>query len=645
MKSILLGFLIAFFSSPIYIPKVEAQTFCGSPPIVTPFIKEYFYGDMVTAWAMAPLTDGGVVIAGEIFTNNATKRNAVVIRLGANLSETWVQPFTSDVNLVAYAVAQASDGSILVCGTKKSNHFGPTQNYNVWFTKLALSDGHELVTGGYEYGGDGNEDGYGIIEDVTNQHYIIVGAAGKVATDDLANFSLNGVGEFWAFTIKTSDYTIDYTNGFNAIFPGAYTSSDSDADDFARSIIIDLNGNYVISGFCASCEPQNSDIPPHQTQQLKLVKITPTGTNLNLDPGEYGEDFHDQGGYQVIQTSDGGYLSAGVHHLRTVDCKNSYGTNKHDAYAVKTANDGSNPWTGGCLLVNGINYGGFDKDEAYGVVQTPDGGYLLAGETHSANNDVTCNHDADNITSDIWFLKLNSSGNREWDGSLGGIYNDEAHAILRLSNGSYLVAGHYGNTDVKQKLYVVNFALTCDIPTGEYTDEKTKISAKVHWNVTNSANKYKVQYRVTGTNPWITVSATNNYKKLTGLTCNTQYDWQVRSVCNDLNLGNSAWSSTQTFSTLACRLSGDDDKAFSEVQIFPNPFSTSTTISFTIVENSQVTIDLFDLAGRKLETILDGNLEAGINSVQLSRELLASGIYFLKLKVNEETTITKLLVQ
>jgi len=86
-------------------------------------------------------------------------------------------------------------------------------------------------------------------------------------------------------------------------------------------------------------------------------------------------------------------------------------------------------------------------------------------------------------------------------------------------------------------------------------------------------------------------------------------------------------------------------KANRGIFISPNPFSSSTIISFSLEQNSYITMELLDLSGRKMKTLLDENTEAGNNTVQLNREQLSAGIYFLRVKMNGESSVMKIVVQ
>ncbi len=90
---------------------------------------------------------------------------------------------------------------------------------------------------------------------------------------------------------------------------------------------------------------------------------------------------------------------------------------------------------------------------------------------------------------------------------------------------------------------------------------------------------------------------------------------------------------------------GDDNLPAFSSSVSPNPFSSSTTISFSSQQDSHTTIALYDLAGRKLKTLLDENVTAGNHEVQLNRDQLGAGVYFLSATINGSTSTSKLIIQ
>ncbi len=87
--------------------------------------------------------------------------------------------------------------------------------------------------------------------------------------------------------------------------------------------------------------------------------------------------------------------------------------------------------------------GGSGEDYATSIQQTSDGGYIVAGYSSSNNGDVSGNHGE----SDYWIVKLDDSGSVQWQKSLGGTGEDVATSILQTSDGGYIVAGYSYSND------------------------------------------------------------------------------------------------------------------------------------------------------------------------------------------------------
>jgi hypothetical protein len=70
---------------------------------------------------------------------------------------------------------------------------------------------------------------------------------------------------------------------------------------------------------------------------------------------------------------------------------------------------------------------------------------------------------------------------------------------------------------------------------------------------------------------------------------------------------------------------------FSLSQNYPNPFNPSTFISFQLPVNSHVKLQVFDVNGREVATLVDGNLEAGTHAVTFAPRERTTGLYFYKI--------------
>lgn len=76
-------------------------------------------------------------------------------------------------------------------------------------------------------------------------------------------------------------------------------------------------------------------------------------------------------------------------------------------------------------------FGGSEIDIAYAATKTPDGNYVIAGDTRSNDGDVT----GFNGNADAWIIKINDQGDLLWQKTLGGTNFDTARAITATING------------------------------------------------------------------------------------------------------------------------------------------------------------------------------------------------------------------
>ena len=132
-------------------------------------------------------------------------------------------------------------------------------------------------------------------------------------------------------------------------------------------------------------------------------------------------------GSSLLQTSDGGYVIVGSTHY--------YGTGA-DVWLIKTDSAGNKQWD--------RTFGSWGSDSGSSALQTSDGGYVIVGSTHpwGAGND-----------DDVWLIKTDSAGNKEWDKTFGGAEVDEGCSVLQTSDGGYIILGNTysygaGNSDI-----------------------------------------------------------------------------------------------------------------------------------------------------------------------------------------------------
>ncbi|MEN8156889.1 MAG: T9SS type A sorting domain-containing protein [Bacteroidota bacterium] len=88
----------------------------------------------------------------------------------------------------------------------------------------------------------------------------------------------------------------------------------------------------------------------------------------------------------------------------------------------------------------------------------------------------------------------------------------------------------------------------------------------------------------------------------------------------------------------------ESQHGFSLGQNHPNPFSATTSISFTVPRSSHVTLKVYDVAGREVTTLVDGVRSTGTHSIELDASGLHRGLYFYRLKSGEFSQTRKLIL-
>lgn len=104
------------------------------------------------------------------------------------------------------------------------------------------------------------------------------------------------------------------------------------------------------------------------------------------------------------------------------------------------------------------------------------------------------------------------------------------------------------------------------------------------------------------------------------------WGWSI----DNLNLQSEVTTSTRPSISLAL-----------EVESFPNPFSASTTLRYTLYEKSQVQVDLFDLSGKRLMTLIQEQQPAGPHAYQVNTSRLPAGTYYCRFQADDQVKTLK----
>lgn len=188
------------------------------------------------------------------------------------------------------------------------------------------------------------------------------------------------------------------------------------------------DGGYICAGSSPSSDGDLST--NHGGLDCWIVKLNNLGViQWQTSFGGSGEDE----AKAIIQTADGGYAFAGKSSSNDGDVSGNHGQN--DAWLVKLSSTGSIEWQ--------KSYGGSSSDAFSTIKPADNGGYIVGGNSYSNDGDLTLNNGA----SDLWVLKLNSTGDIDWQKNLGGSTNDYAKSIDLSLDGGYVVAGYTNSND------------------------------------------------------------------------------------------------------------------------------------------------------------------------------------------------------
>lgn len=190
-----------------------------------------------------------------------------------------------------------------------------------------------------------------------------------------------------------------------------------------KSIQQTSDGGYIVAGISDSTDINS--VTHNGSDDVYVIKLDSSGNIVwqKMYGGSYGDYA-----YSIRQTADGGYIVAGFSFSKDITGVANNGAS--DIYVIKLNSIGDVVWQN--------MYGGSGRDYANSIQQTSDGGYIVAGESYSTKISGITN----NGYADYYVIKLDSSGHIEWQNMLGGSSYDSACSIQQTGDGGYVVAGN-----------------------------------------------------------------------------------------------------------------------------------------------------------------------------------------------------------
>lgn len=174
----------------------------------------------------------------------------------------------------------------------------------------------------------------------------------------------------------------------------------------------------------SNAEIKNFDIKSNDITYIRNNEKTYFGS----PPEEWNKTFgglKSDDGYSVKQTSDGGFIIAGLKDSWMDENMTDYG----EGWLIKTDNNGNIQWD---RIFEGRGRRYFTS-----IGLTSDGGYIMTGITNEYN---------EMGDADIWLVKTDNSGNEQWNKSFGSNYlRDFGYGVQQTTDGGYIITGWIDN--------------------------------------------------------------------------------------------------------------------------------------------------------------------------------------------------------
>ncbi len=377
---------------------------------------------------MQQTNDGGYILGG--FSNSSISgdktENCIggydywIVKLDSSGGIQWQNTIGGNETDIIYSIQQTTDGGFICGGNSNSDISGDkTENSNglddYWIVKIDSSGNIQWqnTIGGSNY------DNLRCIRQSNDGGYICGGSSHSGISGDKTENNV-GSGDYWVVKLDSIG-NIQWQNSIGG-----------NLDEELTSIQATIDGGYICGG--ASRSSASGDKTENSLGQWDywILKLDSLGNIIwqNTIGGDSLDNLN-----SVQQTNDGGYILGGFSNsgISGDKTENSYG--HYDYWLVKVDSLGNIMWQ--------RTIGGNAYDDLFTVQQTLDSGFLCGGYSASSISGNKTEYSSGN--GDFWIVKLNFSGNIEWQNSIGGSMNDLLYSLYQTADGNYISSGVSGS--------------------------------------------------------------------------------------------------------------------------------------------------------------------------------------------------------
>jgi hypothetical protein len=453
----------------------------------------------------------------------------------------------------------------------------------------------------------------------------------------------------------TDIITIKYSSNGTQLWYKTYNGS-GNTDDKAYAIAVDELNYIYVSGYTTTA---------NQGADYIVIKYSSSNGSQN-----WVQKYNGTGNSEDVITSmvleNEGECSQDI--VVTGYSRSGQSAGTEDIVTVKYNNSGTKLWD---IRYNGT---GNTDDKAYAITVDNFNYIYITGYSTSPNTGK-----------DVITIKYNSdNGNIEWitpyDGAGHG--DDIGYSIVATKNNNILVTG-FANTGTSDDFVTIDYHAS---------------NGSIKWVSTNGDSRNKeVAYSITATHDDKAVYITGSSIKVPELSGTANIITLKYKVANGDLLDSTGYNGTGYEQDHAYAISVDEDEniyvtgstmrhgasaklslkvtdrdyltlkyshgslsphgantqntansnlgsAYKLHQNYPNPFNPVTYIEFEIPEAQEVRLSVYNSAGKEVENLIDGLLEAGTHKAVWNALHYASGVYFFKLESNDFTETRKMIL-
>ena len=341
------------------------------------------------------LPDGGFIVVGYFYTESA-KGDAWIIKLDVQGDLVWEKKFGGKSSDVVVSITRAFSGGFAIAGYTSSKGAGADDG---WVVKL---DNQGEIEWEKTFGSHGEERINAIIS-TPDSGYVLTGYNKSVGKRN---------GKAWILKLDQHG-TLEWEKTYGGDSGGGIPTEVGNA-------ILSMDGYYYVAAHTRNFGAGDED--------MWVLKLDSEGNKI-WDKTFGGVE--EEKAFKIIVGQDGNIIVAGYNE--------SKGSGNDDVWLLCIDGDGKLLWD--------ETYGGHSNDQASTMYQDENGGFVIAGHSHSKGP----------VNSGLWVLKTNQERKIEWELTFDGFSSyDRIHTLQATPDGGFVAVGEiWSKGEGKSDIYVV----------------------------------------------------------------------------------------------------------------------------------------------------------------------------------------------